>query len=231
MSWGGLNKALTAWRNAINLRFPSRGTGSDGGYADAVHGSTSQHQPDSDGTVDAFDMDANLLASGIEAGSPLERRLIETLKLDFERDPRSQLWIHQREIANADVDDWREREYTGESPHDKHAHWQSRQSREDDGSPWLMPHTDALLRELSEKADEMDVSEFRTALRAEFKNGMPVRESVEQASVSYAGGPLEEGVSLGHVFQEILENSRAAGERLTAIEARLTALEPATPSQ
>src|ERR1044072_6600427 len=103
MSWGGLNNALTAWRDGINLRFPSRGRGADGGYAGAVHGSISQQQPDTDGTVDAFDGDVNLLGSAVETGTPLERRLVETLKLDFEADPRSQLWIHQREIANADV--------------------------------------------------------------------------------------------------------------------------------
>lgn len=150
MSWGGLNPALTSWRGSINLRFPKRGTLSDGGYADKVHGSTSQHQPDKDGTVDAFDMDVNVLGSASPAGTAEERRIVEALKLDFEQDPhgRGQLWIHNREIANADIDNWRERGYGGPSPHVEHCHWESRQSRETDGRPWPMPHTDALLAEL-----------------------------------------------------------------------------------
>lgn len=149
MSWGGLNPALTAWRNGINQRFPKRGTLSDGGYADKVHGSSSQHQPDADGTVDAFDQDVNLLGSSTPAGTETERALQEALKLDFEADPRAQLWIHRREIANRDIDDWRERDYNGESPHIEHCHWQSRQARERDGSPWLYAHTDALLRRMN----------------------------------------------------------------------------------
>jgi hypothetical protein len=164
MAWGGLNPALTAWRNAINARFPGRDIRTDGGYADKVHGSTSQHQPDSDGTVDAFDMDVNLQRSSTSIGTAEERRLIEALKLDFERDRRAYLWIHNREIANQDVGDWRERAYTGDSPHTEHVHWQSEQAYERDGSAWPMPNTDALLRELNGEDDEMlvkkgDVSE------------------------------------------------------------------------
>lgn len=147
MSWGGLNPALTAYRNAINLRLPNRGRHSDGGYADLAHGSTSQHQPDADGTVDAFDMDVNLLASSAPIGSAAELQLIEALKLDFEQDPygRGQLWIHHREIANRDVDNWRERGYSGDNPHTQHVHWQSRQSREHIAAAWPLPRFDHLL--------------------------------------------------------------------------------------
>lgn len=160
MSWGGLNNALTAWRNAVMARFPNKDTASDGARADAEHGSTSEHQEDPDGTTDAYDMDVNLFHGSPETGSPDERRLVETLKRDFMADPhdRAQLWIHDREIANRDVGGWVERVYTG-APHDKHVHWQSRQAREDDGRTWPMPHTDALLREMTE-AQEMDMAEF-----------------------------------------------------------------------
>ncbi|MDP9817826.1 hypothetical protein [Spirilliplanes yamanashiensis] len=161
MSWGGLNPALTVWRNAINARFPDRGLASDGAVADEFHSPSSRHQPDADGTVDAFDCDVNFLGSNRPQGTPEERRICEALKLDFENDPhgRSILWIHQRVIANATVDDWREREYTGDSPHDKHIHFQSRQNREHDDRPWPMPRTDALLRETEDlpmKQDDFD---------------------------------------------------------------------------
>jgi hypothetical protein len=162
MSWGGLNNALTAWRNAIMARFPDKDASSDGARADQAHGSNSQHQADSDGTVDAYDMDVNLLDSGAETGSPTERRLVEAMKLDFEQDPhdRPRLWIHQREIANEGIGPWSERGYTGFNPHDKHVHWECLQAREDDGREWPMPHTDRLLRELRGEDDEMDLAEF-----------------------------------------------------------------------
>jgi hypothetical protein len=162
MTWGGLNPALTAWRNAINTRFPGRDIRTDGGYADKVHGSTSQHQPDADGTVDAFDMDVNLQRSSTSIGTTEERRLIEAMKLDFERDRRAYLWIHNREIANQDIGDWRERAYAGDSPHTEHVHWQSEQAYEKDGSAWSMPNTDALLRELNGEDDDMLVKKGDT---------------------------------------------------------------------
>lgn len=149
-NWGGLNPALTAWRNGINRRLPGRDTRTDGARADKAHGSKSQHQEDADGTVDAFDQDINVLKSSVSTGSAPEDRIIDAMKLDFEQDPhgRGQLWIEDREIANADVDDWAERAYSGDSPHTEHIHWQSRQSKEHIGADWPMPHLDALLREL-----------------------------------------------------------------------------------
>lgn len=149
-NWGGLNPALTAWRNGINRRLPGRDTRTDGARADKAHSSTSQHQEDADGTVDAFDQDINVLKSSVSTGNAQEDRIIDAMKLDFEQDPhgRGQLWIEDREIANADVGDWAERPYTGDSPHTEHIHWQSRQSKEHIGSDWPMPHLDALLREL-----------------------------------------------------------------------------------
>lgn len=151
MTWGGLNNALTAWRNAYNLRLPGRGTASDGARADALHGSKSQHQEDSDGTVDANDMDVNVRGSSNDTGTATELRIIEAMKLDFEQDPheRGQLWIHNGEIANKDRGDWAERDYQGTSnPHKHHVHWESDQEHEDDGRTWPMPNTDRVLREL-----------------------------------------------------------------------------------
>lgn len=166
MPWGGLNPALTSWRNGIVRRFPARGTQSDGGYADAVHGSTSQHQADKDGTVDAFDCDVNFEGSTIPTGNGVERRICEALKADFEDDRRAQLWIHQREIANKDVRDWAERDYSGPSPHDHHIHFESDPAYERDGRPWAMPRTDALLRELNGD-DAMATVETTTALTSD----------------------------------------------------------------
>lgn len=161
-NWGGLNNALTAWRNAYVALFAKygihRGTESDGARADAAHvaGGVSQHIEDSDHTVDANDMDVNVLGSNDPTGTAAERRVIEAMKLDFENDPhnRPQLWIHLREIANKDVRDWAERGYSGKNPHDKHVHWESDQDHEDDGRAWPMPRTEAVLRELLGEDDD-----------------------------------------------------------------------------
>jgi len=149
MSWGGLNPALTAWRDAYNSRLPGRGTASDGGYADAAHGSSSQHQADSDGTVDANDMDVNVLGSNDATGTDEELEIIEAMKKDFENDPRdrSHLWIHNREIAQHNYG-WAENYYGGSSPHTEHVHWETRQDKEDDDSEWPMPETDRVLAEM-----------------------------------------------------------------------------------
>jgi hypothetical protein len=165
-TWGGLNPALTAWRNGINRRLPGRDTRTDGARADKAHGSTSQHQEDADGTVDAFDQDINVLKSSVPTGTAQEDRIIEAMKRDFEQDPheRGQLWIEDRQIANKDVGDWRVRAYTGDSPHTEHIHWQSDQDREDIGAEWPMPHLDALLRELRGEED-MTPAERATLVR------------------------------------------------------------------
>jgi hypothetical protein len=165
MSWGGLNPALTSWRNGVNRRLPGRDIRTDGARADKAHSSTSEHQEDPDGTVDAFDQDINVLASSTPTGSPAEDRIIEAMKRDFEQDPhrRGQLWIEDRQIANADVGDWQVRHYDGDSPHEEHIHWQSRQSREHIGADWPMPHLDALLRELRGEDGDMLVKKGETS--------------------------------------------------------------------
>lgn len=198
MTWGGLNNALTSWRVGINQRFPGRSTRSDGGYADSNHASTSQHQADADGTVDAYDMDNNLQASSTPDGSTVERQLLEALKLDFEADRRSYLWISHREIASRAIGPWRERAYGGDSPHDEHTHWQSVQALEDDGRPWKFTHTDALIKRLR----GVDVTEVEQAI-------LTVLESKEgQAAIAKAAGigvhnqPLgRSGVTIGVQLQ------------------------------
>lgn len=146
-NWGGLNNALFAFKKAVDVRLPGRSTKSDGARADAAHGSSSQHQEDSDGTVDAFDMDVNVLASSTSTGTAAELRIIEAIKKDFERDNRAHLWIHNREIAQHDHG-WTENYYGGSSPHTEHAHWEARQDRETNGAVWNMPNLDALLEEM-----------------------------------------------------------------------------------
>jgi hypothetical protein len=148
-NWGGLNNALASWRAGLNKLFPNRSTASDGGRADSAHSSTSEHQPDSDGTVDAFDEDRNYLGSSDQDGSPAEDRILAALNADFMADPRAHLIISDRTIRNDEIGNWRVRPYSGPSPHTEHTHRQAHQSTEDDGRPWKFTRTLALLRELN----------------------------------------------------------------------------------
>lgn len=165
MSWGGLNPALNSWRNGINDLFPDRSTTTDGGHADAAHGSSSQHQEDADGTVDAFDQDVNLLNSSDPDGDTREDQLNETLKLDFQADPygRGHLWISNHQIASHDQSNWKRRAYNGSSPHTEHTHWESHEQNEHDGRPWRFTHTIAKLKELGLMA--LDYEQTKQAAR------------------------------------------------------------------
>lgn len=127
-----LNKFLTSWRNVVNFRLPKRSKASDGTIGDTRHQaeSFSEHNPDRDGSVDAYDMDVNVLGSSNQTGTSAELALLEKLKTDFQMLPGSQLWIHNGQIANRDVGNWKRRPYSGANKHDHHIHWQSRSSLE-----------------------------------------------------------------------------------------------------
>lgn len=139
-----LNTALTGFRNAVNNAYPDRDKASDGTIGDANHMvTTSDHNPDTDGTVDAWDMDVEV--NGV--GKPFKTD-IEHLKEVFELHESSRYWIHNREIASRSTG-WKRQPYTGANPHDKHVHWNTRESHEDSTAPWVIggPVTDVALTE------------------------------------------------------------------------------------
>ena len=126
-----LNPALTNFRNAVNAAYPNRDKASDGTIGDAAHQATnSDHNPDPDGSVDAWDMDVNL-NSGSDAAA------IERLKEVFEAHESSRYWIHNRQIASRS-DGWVRRYYDGPSAHTEHVHWNTREAYENSTAPWII---------------------------------------------------------------------------------------------
>jgi hypothetical protein len=131
MTWY-LAPSLSILRAEVNVRWPERDTRSDGTIGDAAHQSTtSDHNPNSRGSVNAWDMD-------VDGVSP------ETVKRAFERHPWAHYWIHDERIADAD-NDWRPLYYGGSNPHRAHVHFSIRQNvaAEQDLRSWgLLPTTE-----------------------------------------------------------------------------------------
>ncbi len=115
-----LSAPLYQLRAEANAANPGRDRASDGWISDAAHAArgypTTKHSANPRGVVHALDLDKD----GVDMP-----RMIAV----FQADPRSHLWIYNRQIALR-REGWRRRTYTGPNPHDKHGHL------EDADQPW-----------------------------------------------------------------------------------------------
>lgn len=120
-----LAPSLATGRTEVNARWPNRDRTSDGTIGDESHQTrVSDHNPNSRGSVNAWDIDVN----GVDI--PLILRA-------FERHPSAHYWIYNRRIADKD-NDWTPTQYTGTNPHTAHAHLSIYQAlwAEQDRRPW-----------------------------------------------------------------------------------------------
>lgn len=162
-----LNRALTNWRNAVNAAYPNRDKTSDGTIGNLAHqASTSDHNPDSDGSVDAWDMDVDLKVPNTSAE-------LEKLKQVFQKHPAARYWIHNRQIAHRS-NGWRREYYSGANAHDKHVHWNSEPAYENSNLPWIIPSEEDLdtAQDLRLKTIETRVN-YLYDLLSHWRGGVP----------------------------------------------------------
>lgn len=123
-----LAASLVALRTEINRRWPNRDKTSDGSIGDASHAARkSDHNPDwnAGGVVRAIDVDKD--------GINVQQLLDATIG-----DDRVAYVIWNRHIYSRTYG-WREQDYTGSNPHDKHIHISIRHytAAERDTSAWF----------------------------------------------------------------------------------------------
>ena len=130
MAWY-LAKSLVTLRDQANLKWPHRRKDSDGTIGDTAHSKTkSDHNPDPDGAVRAFDLTHDP-ASGCDA-----HRLAQAL-LDG-RDKRIAYVISNGRICagSSGPSPWVWRKYTGKNAHNHHVHFSVLAQFKNDAAPW-----------------------------------------------------------------------------------------------
>lgn len=114
MAWR-VARSLETLRSQINAIAPNRDKTSDGTIGDAAHAArASDHNPNSQGVVTAYDIDHD------PVGGMDTYKLAEILRQN--KDPRLEYVISNGRIFNSRVAPWQWREYTGSNKHDKHMH-------------------------------------------------------------------------------------------------------------
>lgn len=136
-----LNTALTKFRTAVNAAYSARDFASDGTIGDTAHaGTSSDHNPDpagqvDAGSVDAWDMDVDLTPGRSAAAD------IEALKRLFQAHPSSAYWIHNDQICKRSTG-WKRESYAyagaNRNRHTAHVHWNTRESHENSSVAWVI---------------------------------------------------------------------------------------------
>lgn len=132
MSWY-LAAAPKTYRSQIDIKFPNRNKSWDGTIGDAEHSSrSSDHNPDSDGSVNALDITHDPI-KGVDC-SQLARETAELMKTDS----RIEYVIWNWRMISRQRPVWRA--YTGKNGHTKHCHISfTHGPGERDGSPFNLP--------------------------------------------------------------------------------------------
>lgn len=128
-----LVKSLVKLRAQVNEAAPNRDKSSDGWIGDSAHSSRpSDHNPESDGTVDALDIDHDPAH-----GSDVDRIFEAVIE---SRDPRLKYLIRKGRILSGRLGPspwrWRDRGKDPNQDHFLHGHISVLDEAQDDESPW-----------------------------------------------------------------------------------------------
>lgn len=213
---------LAALRAELNELAPARDHASDGSIGDAAHSSSSDHTPDevsdalrgrdadSRNEVHAVDLDSDLRTPGLSMEMVVQH-LLGRCRTGAEK--RLRYVIFNRRIWSAS-DSWRERTYTGPSPHDHHAHFSAsyESAREADTSPWH-------LEDIPVALTDADKAFIRDQIREEVR----ASEQRQDARLTAAASAWDDTVGRGEnrrgmaaVVVEIRDSMRQLLERLPA---------------
>lgn len=143
-------EALKVFRDQVNKLAPNRSKVSDGWIGDVKHQARhSDHNPEPDGTVDAFDL-TNDPNGGVDTAVIAD----ELLK---SRDPRISYIICNGRIASGrkGPKPWTWRKYTGKNGHYHHMHLSVLDEGQDDKTPWKI---DAAFKKSAPKPDPIKIT-------------------------------------------------------------------------
>lgn len=152
---------LDRLRDDVDIAAPNRSKASDGTIGDTAHqASVSDHNDDEVGRVPIKDADSkhevhalDLTADLREPGLTMEMIVQHTLsRCRSGAEKRLRYIIYRRRIWEAS-NKWRERDYTGDSPHTEHAHFSASYETklEADASSWNLEEIPVALTEADKK--------------------------------------------------------------------------------
>lgn len=126
-----ITKSLDTLRSQVNALAPKRSKASDGWLGDSKHSMRkSDHNPEPDGTVDAFDLTHDP-KNGVDI-----QRVCDAIIASKDRRV-SYLICNGKIIAgNSGPKPWVKRNYTGPNKHTKHLHISVLDAHQDDTTPW-----------------------------------------------------------------------------------------------
>ena len=134
-----LSKAAIQFREQLDDAYPDRDRRSDSGvYSDAKHmARKSDHNPDVNGWVRAYDADRDLYKGGKPDNMPY---LVDQLRAlcKSKQEKRVAYIIFNGRICSP-ILNWKWRKYTGANKHDHHVHVSFKKKADNDGSFFQIP--------------------------------------------------------------------------------------------
>jgi hypothetical protein len=219
---------LAKLREEFNAIAPGRDRSSDGSIGDRAHaaGGTSDHLPDEEfprlrgkdadsrNEVHAIDVDVDLRTPGLSMEDVVQHLLF---RCRAGAETRLRYIIYNRRIWEAS-NDWRQRAYSGDNPHDHHAHFSASYDTRKEASvaSWQLEDIPVALT-ADDKAWIAGQITEQVARIWNYKLDVDVTSA--GVNLQPAGGVLRYTSYEHHDIQDRLEKVSA---QLAAIEARLT---------